>query len=126
MSTALLIFAATIVASLVTAPIVAWHFGRVSLAAPVTNLAAAPLFGLAQPILFLTLVLAPLRPVAALLADGTSVLLMGIEKIGAVGAALPASALDVQPTALTALLLAASSGALIAACSPRSASATIV
>ena len=31
---------ATIIASLVTAPIVAWHFGRVSLAAPVTNLAA--------------------------------------------------------------------------------------
>jgi competence protein ComEC len=110
---------ATIVASLVTAPIVAWHFGRVSLAAPITNLAAAPLFGLAQPMLFLTLVLAPMRPVAALLADGTSVLLLGIEKIGAVGAALPASALDVQPTALTALLLAASSGALLAACSSR-------
>lgn len=110
---------ATIIASLVTAPIVAWHFGRVSLAAPVTNLAAAPLFGLAQPILFLTLVLAPFRPVAALLADGTSVLLLGIEKIGAIGAAVPASALDVQPTALTALLLAVSSGALLAACSWR-------
>ena len=110
---------ATIIASLVTAPIVAWHFGRVSLAAPVTNLAAAPLFGLAQPILFLTLVLAPIRPVATLLADGTSVLLLGIEKIGAIGAALPASALDVQPTALTALLLAASSGALLVACSSR-------
>ena len=110
---------ATVIASLVTAPIVAWHFGRVSLAAPVTNLAAAPLFGLAQPVLFLTLVLAPLRPVAALLADGTGVLLLGIEKIGAIGAALPASALDVQPTVLTALLLVASSGALLAACSSR-------
>lgn len=43
---------ATMVASAVTAPIVAWHFGRVSLAAPLTNLAAAPLFGLAQPVLF--------------------------------------------------------------------------
>jgi ComEC/Rec2-related protein len=40
---------ATVVASALTAPIVAWHFGRVSLAAPLTNLAAAPLFGLAQP-----------------------------------------------------------------------------
>lgn len=110
---------ATIVASLVTAPIVAWHFGRVSLAAPLTNLAAAPLFGVAQPILFLTLVFAPVRPVAALLADGTSVLLLGIEKIGAIGAALPASALDVQPTALTAFLLAASSAALLASCSSR-------
>ena len=110
---------ATIIASLVTAPIVAWHFGRVSLAAPVTNLAAAPLFGLAQPILFLTLVLAPVRLVASVLADGAGVLLLGIEKIGAIGAALPASALDVQPTALTALLLAASSGALLIACASR-------
>ena len=110
---------ATVIASLVTAPIVAWHFGRVSLAGPITNLAAAPLFGLAQPILFLTLVLAPVRPVATLLADGTSVLLLGIEKIGSIGAALPASALDVQPTALTAMLLAASSGALLTACSSR-------
>ena len=110
---------ATIIASLVTAPIVAWHFGRVSLAAPITNLAAAPLFGLAQPILFLTLLLAPLRPVASLLADGASVLLLGIEKVGEWGASIPASAIDVQPTALTALLMAASSGTLIAACTAR-------
>jgi competence protein ComEC len=95
---------ATVVASAVTAPIVAWHFGRVSLAAPLTNLAAAPLFGLAQ------------RAVAALLADGTRVLLAGIEKVGAIGAAIPASALDVQPTAVTALLLAAASASLLAAC----------
>ena len=110
---------ATIVASAVTAPIVAWHFGRVSLAAPLTNLAAAPLFGLAQPVLFLSLALAPIRPVAALLADGTRVLLAGIEKVGAIGAGIPASALDVQPSALTALLLAAASASLLAACVSR-------
>jgi competence protein ComEC len=107
---------ATVVASAVTAPIVAWHFGRVSLAAPLTNLAAAPLFGLAQPALFLSIAVAPLRAVAALLADGTRVLLAGIEKVGAIGAAIPASALDVQPTAVTALLLAAASASLLAAC----------
>lgn len=110
---------ATVIASGVTAPIVAWHFGRVSLAAPITNLAAAPLFGLAQPVLFLSLALAPLRVVASLLADGTQVLLAGIEKVGAWGAAIPASALDVQPTATTALLLAAASSSLLAACSRR-------
>lgn len=110
---------ATIVASAVTAPIVAWHFGRVSLAAPLTNLAAAPLFGLAQPVLFLSLVLAPVRPVAALLADGTGVLLAGIEKVGAIGAGIPASALDVQPGAITALLLVAASASLLAACASR-------
>jgi competence protein ComEC len=110
---------ATMVASAVTAPIVAWHFGRVSLAAPVTNLAAAPLFGLAQPALFLTLVLAPFRPVAALLADGTRVLLVGIEKVGEIGAAIPASAIDVQPSAITALMLAAASACLLATCTSR-------
>ena len=110
---------ATVVASAVTGPIVAWHFGRVSLAAPLTNLAAAPLFGLAQPALFLTLVIAPLRPVAALLADGTQVLLAGIEKVGAIGAAIPYAAIDVQPTALTALLLAGASASMLAACASR-------
>ena len=110
---------ATVVASAVTAPIVAWHFGRVSLAAPLTNLAAAPFFGLAQPVLFLSLALAPLRAVAALLADGTRVLLAGIEKVGAIGAQIPFSALDVQPGAITALLLAVASASLLAACASR-------
>lgn len=110
---------ATMVASAVTAPIVAWHFGRVSLAAPLTNLAAAPLFGLAQPVLFLSLALAPLRAVASLLAEGTQVVLAGIETVGAWGAAIPASALDGQPSAITAVLLAAASISLLAACARR-------
>lgn len=110
---------ATMVACAVTGPIVAWHFGRVSLASPLTNLAAAPLFGLAQPVLFLSLVLSPVRAVAALLADGTQVLLAGIEQIGRIGAAIPASALDVQPSAATAVLLAASSASFLAACASR-------
>jgi competence protein ComEC len=110
---------ATLVASAVTAPIVAWHFGRVSLAAPLTNLAAAPLFCLAQPVLFLSLALAPFRAVASLLADGTSVLLAGIGKVGAIGAAIPASALDVQPSGVTAFFIAAASASLLAACAAR-------
>ncbi len=110
---------ATLVASAVTAPIVAWHFGRVSLAAPLTNLAAAPLFGLAQPALFLSLVLAPFRPAAQLLADGTHVLLAAIVRVGKYGAAIPASAIDVQPTFLTACLLAGASASFLAACVSR-------
>jgi competence protein ComEC len=110
---------ATVVASAVTAPIVAWHFGRVSLAAPLTNLAAAPLFGLAQPVLFLSLLLAPIRVFASLLADGTQVLLAGIEVVGRVGAAIPASAIDVQPSVITAMLLALAAGSFITACASR-------
>lgn len=110
---------ATVVASAVTAPIVAWHFGRVSLAAPLTNLAAAPLFGLAQPALFLTLLVAPIRPVASLLADGTRVLLAGIERVGAWGAAIPWSAIDAQPSVASAMALAVASIALLFACAAR-------
>ena len=110
---------ATVVASAVTAPIVAWHFGRVSLAAPLTNLAAAPLFGLAQPVLFLSLVLAPVRAVASLLADGTQVLLAGIEIVGRVGASIPASAIDVQPSVVTAVMSALAAGSFMAACVSR-------
>lgn len=110
---------ATIVASLVTAPIVAWHFGRVSLASPLTNLAAAPLFGLAQPVLFLSLLLAPVHAVASLLADGTGVLLGAIGWVGRVGASLPMAALDVQPSAVTAVLLGAACATFVATCTSR-------
>ncbi|HEX7121997.1 MAG TPA: DNA internalization-related competence protein ComEC/Rec2, partial [Gemmatimonadaceae bacterium] len=107
---------ATIVASAVTTPIVAWHFGRVSLAAPITNLAAAPLFALAQPALFLSMLLAPIEPAARLVADGTGVLLAGIELVGRLGATLPGAAIDVMPSAPTALAAAAAAAALVAAC----------
>jgi competence protein ComEC len=110
---------ATVVASAVTAPIVAWHFGRVSLAAPVTNLAAAPLFGLAQPALFVSLLCFPVRPVARFVAGGTGVLLAAISRVAAWGASVPGAALDVMPSAFTAALMAVAAGALIATCAAR-------
>ena len=58
---------ASTLATMVTAPLVAWSFGRLSLAAPLTNLAAAPLVGVLQPTLFLALDVEPLSPALALL-----------------------------------------------------------
>jgi competence protein ComEC len=110
---------ATVVASAVTAPIVAWHFGRVSLAAPLTNLVVAPLFGLAQPALFLSVVLAPLRPVAQVIADGASLLMVAIDRTAMIGASIPYSAIDVMPSVTTAWCVAASATALLAACASR-------
>ena len=49
------------VATIATAPIVAWVFGRVSLIAPLSNLAAAPLIAVAQPILLCAVILSPRR-----------------------------------------------------------------
>jgi competence protein ComEC len=110
---------ATVIASAVTAPIVAWQFGRVSLAAPVTNLAAAPLFALAQPALFLSLALAPLRPIARFIADGTGLLLSAIDRVATIGASIPGAALEVMPSAVTAWLTAFAAVALIAVCASR-------
>lgn len=96
---------ATTVASAATAPLVAWVFGRVSLAALVTNVVAAPLFGVAQPLLFASLVLLPLQAIAALLADAARSALALIDLVARVGAALPQAVVRAEPDAATALLL---------------------
>ena len=87
-----------VVATVVTAPLVAWHFGRVSLVGVATNLAAEPVLALLQPALFLTVVLAPLRPLAALCADGTRPLLRALTAIAHHLGALPGATLAVTPT----------------------------
>ena len=106
---------ATSVASLATAPIVAWYFGRVSLVAPLTNLVAAPLFGVAQPALFLSLLL-PMNAGARLVADGTSALLSAIDRVAVAGAVLPGAAVAIQPSPLTVLLAGAATAAFLVAC----------
>jgi competence protein ComEC len=110
---------ATALTTVVTAPIVAWTFGRLSLAAPATNLLAAPLFGLAQPALFLSLALAPAAPLAQLLADGAGLLLDAIEGVASLGAAVPYGAVAVSPHPLTAILLAVVGAATVVACASR-------
>ncbi len=96
---------ATAVASAITAPLVAWVFGRVSLAAVATNLAAAPLFGVAQPLLFASLVVGPLQGASLLLAEAGRSVLFLIDLVARWGAALPLAALRVEPNAATAALL---------------------
>ena len=49
-------------ASIVTLPLIAWTFGRLSLVAPLTNLAAGPIFTVLQPTLFLALLTSPIHP----------------------------------------------------------------
>jgi competence protein ComEC len=107
---------ATTVASAATAPLVAWTFGRVSLAAVVTNLVAAPLFGVAQPLLFASLALAPIDVVARFLADAARTVLAAIDGVARLGALLPFAAVRAEPNAATAVLLGvASVAALVAA-----------
>lgn len=107
------------VATVASAPLVAWTFGRISLVGPVTNLVAAPLMGLAQPMLFLGLLLAPIHPVAALVGDAAHPLLAGFDTIALAGSSVPGGWLGVTPTPVGAILAAIASVSLIVACVSR-------
>lgn len=105
----------SIAATVVTAPLVAWTFGRVALLGPVTNLVADPIMGLLQPVLFLALCI-PIRPVEALLADAAHVLLAAFDGVAAHAAAIPGAAPLVYPTLLAALAGGVAAAAMVVAC----------
>jgi competence protein ComEC len=106
-------------ASLVTAPLVAWTFGRVSLIAPFTNLAASPIVAVLQPALFLSL--APVGTIAAFVADAAHPLLTALDTVATVGAAVPFSAIVVAPAFAVACAAGIGAVALIVAASARDA-----
>ncbi len=114
-----LILVGTTVATIGSAPIVAWVFGRISLAAPITNLVATPLIELAQPMLFAGMLLAPVHPLASLLADAAHPLLGSLDRVAAVAAATPGASILVSPTPACAAIAAVLSAAFIVACASR-------
>jgi competence protein ComEC len=109
----------TTVATIASAPIVAWVFGRVSLVAPLTNLAANPLIALAQPMVFCGLVLSPIGPLARLFADAAHPLLAGLNSVASVGAAAPGGTITVAPTIPAAVVASVLAVAVIVACASR-------
>ena len=112
-------FAVSTLATLVTAPLVAWTFGRVSLVAPVTNLAAGPVIAVLQPALFLAMLLSPLRDVAAFVARAAHPLLAALDGIATAGAAVPFGALGVAPSLAVAVSGGAAAVALVVAAASR-------
>ncbi len=106
----------SVVATAVTAPIVAWTFGRVSIVAPLTNLAAGPVVAVLQPALFLVLILSPLGALASLLADAVHPLLALFSGIAYAGASVPFATLSVAPTFIGALLAAGVMCCVVWAC----------
>ncbi|HSC33297.1 MAG TPA: DNA internalization-related competence protein ComEC/Rec2 [Gemmatimonadaceae bacterium] len=109
----------SVVACIVTGPIVAWTFGRVSLVAPLANLAAAPVIAVLQPTLFLATLFAPLLPVARFLADAAHPMLVTFNGVASVGASLPYAAITVAPTAVGAACAGVASLTLLVACVSR-------
>jgi competence protein ComEC len=109
----------SLVACIVTAPLVAWVFGRVSLIAPISNLIASPVITLAQPVLFLALLLAPFGSIARFVAQAVHPLLFTFDWIAWSAAAVPGSAITVTTTAVTAVLAACAALSLVVACVSR-------
>jgi competence protein ComEC len=109
----------SLVACAVTAPLVAWEFGRLSLIAPLSNLIAAPIVTLAQPVLFLALLLAPVGELARFCAQAVHPLLFAFDWIAWSAASVPGAAMTVATTIPTALMGAIAAAALIIACVSR-------
>lgn len=110
---------ASLLASAVTAPLVAWMFGRVSLIAPLSNLIATPVITLAQPVLFLALLASPVETVARFFAQAVHPLLFAFDWIAWRASSLPFAAITVGTTPLAACLAALAAGALIVASTSR-------
>jgi competence protein ComEC len=110
---------ASTVASLVSLPLVAWTFGRVSVVAPLTNLVAAPLMAIAQPMLFLALILGWAPAAAAFVAGAAHPLLAAFDTVAKVGAAAPFATLEVAPTLAATILSGVAIAAFVAACVTR-------
>lgn len=111
--------AASTVATLVTAPLVAGSFGRLSLVAPLTNLVADPILALAQPMLFLALVLAPAPSASATVAGAAHPLLVAFDAVAHVGARMPGAAIPVHLSTMGRALTGLAAVAGVVACESR-------
>jgi competence protein ComEC len=108
----------SLVATAVTAPLVAWAFGRISLLGPVTNLLADPIMGLLQPLLFVAMAV-PIPAVEHFAADASHVLLLGFDRIAMDAASVPWAAPEALPSVVGAVAAGVASVALIWACQAR-------
>jgi competence protein ComEC len=109
----------TTVATVGSAAVVAWVFGRISVAAPLTNLAATPLIVFAQPMIFCGMLLAPIHPLASLFADAAHPLLGMLDGVASTAAGIPWASIPVAPTAAAAAVAGVMSTAVIVACASR-------
>lgn len=107
---------ASTTATAVSAPIVAWHFGRLSLVGPLANIVASPVVAFLQPLLFLALALAPIDAAAALAADAARPVLRAFDAVAAGAAALPGASIAVAPTLVGVVCLGLAMAALLVAC----------
>ena len=106
----------SVIACIVTGPLVAWRFGRASLVAPFANLAASPLMSIAQPMLFLALVLGWWPGAARFVAGAAHPALAAFEWVAHTAAAVPGAQIDVAATSAALCIAGFGSVLIVAAC----------
>ena len=106
-------------ATLLTAPLGAATFGRVSLVAPLSNLVAVPLMGVIQPMLFLAALFLPVPAAAQFVADATHPLLAAFDVIAAQAARLPGASIPVLTDAASIAIACAAATAFVVAVASR-------
>ncbi len=111
--------AVSILATAVTAPLVVWAFGRLSLVAPLTNIVASPVIGVLQPMLFLALATGPMHAVATFVAAAAHPLLFALNGIATIGAAVPFGSVSVAPSLGVTIACGVAAVALLVAAAAR-------
>jgi competence protein ComEC len=106
----------SVIACLVTGPLVAWRFGRASLIAPFANLAASPLMTIAQPMLFLALMLGWWPAAARFIAGAAHPALAAFEWVAHTAAAVPGAQIDVSATSLALVVAGIGSVLIVVSC----------
>jgi competence protein ComEC len=106
-------------ATLLTAPLVAAVFGKISLVAPLTNLVAVPLMAVIQPMLFLAAFLLPMGPAAQFVADAAHPLLAAFDYIASIGSRLPGASVSVLTDAVGIGVASAAAAAFVVAVGSR-------
>ncbi|HEX6250500.1 MAG TPA: DNA internalization-related competence protein ComEC/Rec2 [Gemmatimonadaceae bacterium] len=106
-------------ASVTTAPLVAWYFGRVSLIGPLANLFAGPVISILQPTLFLALAVSAVPRAAVFVGDAAHPLFVAFDGIAAAAAGPSSAALDIAPTLTAAVACGVAAVALVVAAAGR-------
>lgn len=114
-----------VIATAVTAPLIAWTFGRVSIIAPLANIVAGPIVALLQPALFLAMILAKLEPLAQFIADACTPLLRALDIVAARSAAVTFASLHVAPTRTGAVCAGVASLAFIVGSARKTAASSL-
>ena len=95
-----------VIATIVTAPLVTWYFGRLSMVAPLANIAANPVAAILQPTLFLALALGWWPAASGLVADAARPALHALDGVAGVAARMPGAGTSIAPTLAGAFLAA--------------------